>query len=155
MNVPKRITVQVVSEEEADLTGIIVKMVVTTGQKNPYLIVFPKTDAAGTATLTRKDFIGQFRDHWESALMDHAGTPASADSRVEVSLYDPSWAIANKQLALAWPLLKHERTKWSSREDEYQSRVSSRNVEFTATPITVDLHQTDAIVLPVSRRALE
>lgn len=152
MNVPKRIAIQLTSDEEADLSGIIVKMVVTTGQKNPYLIFFPKTDSAGAATLTRKDFIGQFKDHWEAALMDHAGTPASADSRVQVSLYDPSRAIANRQLALTWPLLKHERTKWSSREEEYQSRVSSRNTDFDATPITVDLHQTHTIVLPITRR---
>lgn len=155
MNVPKRITVQLTSDEEADLSGMIVKMVVTTGQKNPYLILFPKTDRAGTATLTRIDFIGQFKDHWESALMDHAGTPASADSRVRVSLYDPSWSIANRQLALTWPLLKHQRTKWSSREEEYQWRVSSRNSAFIATPITVDLHQTQSFVFPITKRVVE
>lgn len=152
MNIPNKLSVHVISEEESDLSGIIVEMAVTTGQKNPYLIYFPKTDTAGTATLTRKNFIGQFEDHWESGLMDHAGTLASADPRVRISLYDPSWSTANKQLALAWPLLKHERTKWSSREEEYESRVSSRNADFAATPITVDLHQTHAIVLPISRR---
>ena len=151
MNVPIRITVQLTSEEEADLSGIIVEMVVTTGQKNPYRIYFPKTDTAGTATLTRKDFIGQFKDHWESGLMDHAGTLESADPWVRVSLYDPSWSIANRQLALAWPLMKHERTKWSSRQAEYQSRVSSRNRDFIAAPLTVNLHQTKIIVLPVTR----
>lgn len=110
MNVPNRITVHVTSDEEADLSGIIVEMSVTTGQKSPYRIYFPKTDTTGAATLTRNDFVGQFKDHWESGLMDHAGTTESADPRVRVSLYDPSWSIANRQLALAWPLMKHERS---------------------------------------------
>lgn len=154
MNVPNKITVHITSAEESDLSGIIVEMAVTTGQKNPYLIYFPKTGRDGTATLTRKEFMGQFRDHWEFALMDHSGTLANADPRVRVSLYDPSWSIANRELALAWPLSKHDRTKWSSREEEYESRVSSRNFCFIATPITVDLHQTHRIVLPITRRAV-
>jgi hypothetical protein len=151
MNVPKRITVHVTSDEGADVSGIIVQMTVTTGQKNPYHIYFPKTDATGIATLTRGDFIGQFKDHWESGLMDHAGRVETADSRVFIELYDPSWSIANRKLALAWPLLKHQRTKWSSREEEYQSRVTSRNRDFVATPITVDLHQTQDFVFPVTQ----
>lgn len=153
MHVPNRTTVHVISDEGADVSGIIVQMTVTTGQKNPYYVYFPKTDTAGIATLTRDDFIGQFMDHWESELMDHAGTPESADSRVLVSLYDPSWSIANRAFALAWPLLKHERTKWSSREEEYRSRVSSRNCDFTATPMTVDLNQTQNFVFPISKKA--
>lgn len=152
MNVPKMITLQVTSEEEADLSGLIVEMVVSTGQKNPYRIYFPQTDQRGTATLTRDDFAGQFKDHWESALMDHAGTLKNANPDVAVSLYDPSWSIANRDLALAWPLLTHERTKWASREEEYQSRISSRNTDFVATPVTVNLHQTNKIVLPVTKR---
>lgn len=155
MHVPDRITVHVTSDEGADVSGIIIQMTVTTGQKNPYYVSFPKTDTAGIATLTRDDFIGQFEDHWESGLMDHAGTPEDADCRVVVKLYDPSWSIANRDLALAWPLLKHERTKWSSREEEYQSRVSSRNRDFIATPITVDLHQTQNFDYPITRKVVE
>jgi hypothetical protein len=152
MNVPEQITLRVVSDEESDLSDVIVDLTVSTGRKNPYHIYFPKTDRSGVATLTREDFIGQFQDHWESALMDHSGTPESAESVVRVALYDPSWSSENPDLALAWPLLKHERSKWSSREEEYQSRISSRNGEFVATPITVDLHETHEIVLPVTRK---
>jgi hypothetical protein len=152
MHVPDAITVHVISDEGADESGIIVQMTVTTGQKNPYYVYFPKTDNAGIATLTRDDFISQFMDHWESELMDHVGTPESADSRALVSLYDPSWSIANRESALAWPLLKHERSKWSSREEEYQSRVSSRNLDFTATPMTVDLHETQNFVFRISTK---
>jgi hypothetical protein len=155
MHVPNSIKVHVTSDEGADESGIIIQMTVTTGQKNPYYVYFPKTDSAGIATLTRDDFIGQFKDHWESGLMDHAGTPEDADSRVLVTLYDPSWAIANRELALAWPLLKHERTKWPSREEEYRSRVSSRNRDFIATPLTVDLHQTQNFVYPITKKVVE
>lgn len=155
MNVPNRVAVHVISDDGVGVGGIIVQMMVMTGRKNPYHIYFPKTDTSGMATLTRDDFIGQFKDHWESGLMDHVGTPESADSRVIVSLYDDSWSIANREFALAWPLLKHERAKWSSREEEYQSRVSSRNRDFVATPITVDLHETQNFVFPISRKVVE
>jgi hypothetical protein len=151
MNVPELITVRIVSSEDLDLSGIIVELTVTAGKKNPYHIYFPKTDRSGAATLTREDFIGQFEDHWESGLMDHGGAPESAESYVQVSLYDPSWSRANPKLALAWPLLKNERKKWLSREEEYESRISSRNGEFSASTMLVDLHQTQDIVLPVSR----
>src|ERR1700741_4058174 len=127
MKVPEHITVQVVCEGEADLIGIIVELKVTTGRKSPYHIYFPKTGQSGKAVLTHDDFIGQFTDHWEDGLMDHSGPPESADSAVQVALYDPSWSIQNPKLALAWPLLGFESTKWSSRDEQYQYRVSARN----------------------------
>ncbi|HEX7190120.1 MAG TPA: hypothetical protein VF381_00985 [Thermoanaerobaculia bacterium] len=145
-------TVRVAHTDETDLSGLIVELTVTTGRKNPYHIDFPKTDASGLAILTRADFIGQFTDHWESGLMDHSGTPESADSTVRVALYDPSWSLANRDAALAWPLLTHERTKWSSRDEQYRYRTSSRNLEFLASPITVDLARTNDVVLPVERK---
>jgi hypothetical protein len=153
MKVPERVTVHVVSPGESDLSDIIVELTVTTGRKNPYRIYFPKTDRSGAATLTRDDFIGQFSDHWEGGLMDHEGTPETAQSVVQVGLYDPSWSVANPDMALAWPLLKHERTKWSSREEQYHYRTSSRNAEFAVSPIAVDLQKTANIVLPVQRKA--
>lgn len=152
MNVPERITVHVASSNESDLSGIIVELVVTAGQKNPYRIYFPKTDASGVATLTRDDFIGQFTDQWEAGLMDHSGTPQSADATVRVGLYDPSWSVKNREAALAWPLLKHERTKWASRDEQYRYRTTSRNDEFLVSPIVVDLEKTSDIVLPMQRK---
>ena len=50
-------------------------------------------------------------------------------------------------------LLTHERKKWSSREEQYRYRTSSRNTEFVVSPIDVDLEKTNEIVLPVKRRA--
>jgi hypothetical protein len=152
MNIPEHITARVANSDETDLSGLIVELMVTTGRKNPYRIYFPKSDVSGLATLTRDDFIGQFTDHWEAGLMDHTGTPESADSTVRVALYDPSWSLENRDAALAWPLLKHERTKWSSREEQYRYRTSSRNPEFLVSPIMVDLGETNDIVLPVQRK---
>lgn len=154
MKVPKRVTVHVMSaSDDSDLSNIIVELTVTTGRKNPYDIYFPKTDHSGVAALTRKDFIGQFTDHWESGLMDHSGTPETAESTVRVGLYDPSWSIANPDRALAWPLMKHQRTKWSSREEEYRYRTTSRNDEFEFDHLIVDLEKMTDFILTVRRKA--
>jgi len=153
MKIPERLKVRVVCEGEPDLSGVIVEMTVSTGKKNPYSIYFPKTDRSGVAILTRNDFIGQFTDHWQEGLMDHSGTPEEARSVVRVELYDPSPSLENPDAAMAWPLLKHERTKWSSRDEEYRYRTSSRNPEFIGSPIMVDLEKTSDIVLAVQRRA--
>jgi len=84
--------------------------------------------------------------------MDNDGAPETADSVVRVGLYDPRWSMENVDTSLAWPLLKHERTKWSSREEQYYYRTSTRNGEFVVTPIEVDLEKTHEIILPVKRR---
>jgi len=144
--------VQLMCDSVSDLSGIIVELTVTTGLKNPYHIYFPKTDSRGIATLTSDDFVGQFTDHWEAGLMDHSGTIDTAESTVRVGLYDPSWSVDNRDAALAWPLLKHERTKWSSRDEEYRYRTSSRNSEFSASPITIDLEKRSSIVLRLERK---
>lgn len=154
MRIPERLMLQVVCEDATDLSGLIVELKVTTGRKNPYRIYFPKTDRSGKATLTREDFVGQFTDQWESGLMDHSGTAESANSVVEVTLYDPSWSIQNPDLALAWPLLPHERTKWSSRDEQYRYRTSTSNTQFVASPIAVDIGQASEIVFPVRRKAV-
>lgn len=154
MKLPERLTVRIECEGESDLSGIIVEMTVTTGRKNPYRIHFPKTDRFGWATLTRDDFIGQFTDHWEAGLMDHSGTLEDAHSAVQVGLYDPSWSVQNPKGALAWPLLKHERSKWFSRDEQYRYRTSTRNPEYVISPIVVDLEKTSDIVLPVQRKVI-
>lgn len=87
--------------------------------------------------------------------MDHNGTPETADPVVYVDLYAPTWSLKNAADALAWPLLPHERTKWSSREEQYlyrTYRTSTRNSEFAVTPTEVDLEVTNEIVLSVKRR---
>jgi hypothetical protein len=152
---PAKLFVRVISASAGRLDGIIVEMEIRAGRKNPYFVRFPKTDASGCAELTRADFVGQFEDHWEEGLMDYDGSVESALPTVEVRLFDPTWSRANRRLALAWPLLKNERLKWSSREEEYEDRVSCRNLEFSAEPISVDLERARVVELTVARRDAE
>ena len=152
MNVPEKITVQLQSQSVDDLSGIIVELKVIAGRKNPYFIRFPKTDSFGRAAIGRDDFIGQFKDHWEMGLMDYDGSVESASPVVEASLFDPNWSINNPKLALAWPLLAHERAKWSSREQEYASRISCRNPLFAAETARVDLSESPQISLQIEPR---
>ena len=150
MKIPERITVRLVSADREDLSDVIVQMVVSTGQRNPRHIYFPKTDAAGQAMIERADFLGQFGDATESDLMGSWGDVNDVLATVEVSLYDPTPAIlAGKS---EWPLFKHEKTKWSSRATEYAYRTSCRNPYFTAKRVHVDLHQTSDFELAVHAR---
>ena len=152
MLVPEKIVVRIKSNSAVPVADLIVHLRVQAGTKNPYFILFPKTNAHGTAELTRDDFVGQFKDHWESGLMDYNGSLESASPQVEAALFDPTWSIENRRLAMAWPLLAHERTKWSSRQEEYEYRVSSRNLAFSLTPTIVDLEGTPTIDLIVHPR---
>lgn len=150
MNLPEQLVLRVEAAGNNDLSGIIVQMKVRAGRKNPYFIYFPKTDLDGVARLSREDFVGQFKDHWEIGLMDYNGTPESADPAVEVSLFNPSWLIKNRKLALAWPLLEHEKRRWSSREEQYNYMVNNRNSHFSCAAISVDLEKTPQFVLRVN-----
>jgi hypothetical protein len=151
MNVPDQITLQLVSGAGQDLGKIIVQMIVSTGQRNPRHIQFPKTDPAGRALLTREDFVGQFDDATVADLMGSWGTIRQALPVVEVSLYDPLPARAAKKSD--WPLGVHEKTKWQSRAAEYAYRTSCRNPDFIAEPLKVDLEKTSEVQLPVQLRA--
>jgi hypothetical protein len=91
-------------------------------------------------------------DHFEEALMDYNGSIESAEPMVEVFLFDPTWSINNKKLALAYPLFKHEATKWKTRKEEYHNRITCRNLEFFASPLEIDLENTNPIELKVVRR---
>src|SRR6266487_2709865 len=108
-------TVQVRLPTGEPVGDLIVQMKVIAGDKNPYYIEFPKTDASGMASLRREEFVGQFRDHWDQGLMDFNGTPESAQPEVEVGLYDPTPIIRDPQVSLVWPLFAYESTRWSSR----------------------------------------
>jgi hypothetical protein len=154
MIVPESLIARVVSDNgDTDLSDIILELEVHAGRKNPYRVYFPKTDRAGVTVLTRDDFIGQFLDHWEASLMDHDGSVESASPRMTARLYDPTWAAANPQLALAWPLLPHEKTKWRSREEEYRYKITARNAEFVAPPVTLDVEEKGEVVVPLRRKA--
>lgn len=151
MEVPEIISLEMKSDDVRDLSGIVVQLKVTAGTKNPYYILFPKTDKNGLAKLLKEDFIGQFTDHYEQGLMDYNGSPEDASSIVEVSLFDSTWLVANKKLALAWPLLKYEKTKWKTRIEQYDYMISCKNREFSAGTINADLNKSSLIKLQVRR----
>lgn len=46
---------------------------------------------AGKSEIGRDDFIGQFDDHLEIGLMDHAGPLHRLQPMIEVSLFDDNW----------------------------------------------------------------
>ena len=152
MKVPEKITIQLVPDSPGDLDDLIVLLKVKSGTKNQYYIQFPKTNSQGVAELTREDFVGQFLDHFEEALMDYNGTIESAEPIVEISLFDPTWSINNEKLALAYPLFKHEATKWKTRKEEYNNRINCRNLEFSANPLEIDIENTNPINFKVVRR---
>jgi len=150
MNIPEVIELKTESEGDKPLSDVIVEMKVSAGRKNPYYIYFPKSDAAGSASLTKEEFIGQFKDFWEMGVMDYDGTPESADPIVVISLFDSSWLVENRKLALAWPLLNYERQKWDSRQEQYDYMVNNRNSEYSYLSLSVDVHKTQQIVFLVN-----
>lgn len=154
MNVPEIVEVEVVSADVEDLSDLIVQIKIDPGYRNPYHILFPKTDRRGISEIRRDDFIGQFDDHLEVGLMDHAaGSLNQLKPLVELSLFDDSWWLENESLVLKWPLLTHERRVWSSRREHYDYVTSSTNRAFTCRPVGIDLHKPTAFRLDVSPKA--
>lgn len=153
MRVPKRISVGVTSIDAVDLGSLIVQITIDPGHRNPYRILLPKTDSAGKSEINRDEFIGQFDDHLEIGLMDHAGPLHRLRPTVDMSLFDDSWWRENKGLALEWPLLTHESRIWSSRQQHYDYITSSNNRAFECRPARVNLHETAIVQLAVTIRA--
>jgi len=141
--------VRLVCDDPLDLSGVIVVLTLSAGRKNPYHILFPKTDTSGEACLERTDLVGQFSDHAATFLMDYDGSLETAGPIVDVSLFDPDGLLAHGEEALAWPLAPHESTRWSSRAEQYAYRVSCRNPLFVGGRRSVDLERSDVIELAV------
>jgi len=152
MKLPKKIYLQIRCEKETDLNGLIVQLKVRAGRKNPYYIFFPKTDINGEAALTQDDFIGQFDDHFETGLMDYDGSIEIAEPEIEVSLFDSTLMMKNKKLAMAWPLLKNEKSKWSSRKEQYSYMVSCANSRFKMKPFFFNVEEYDSITVDVETK---
>jgi len=147
MNLPDKIFAQISCEGGSNLSDIIIELKIKAGRKNSYHILFPKTDPNGTAILVRENFIGQFNDHFESGLMDYDGTIETANSTIEVSLFNPAWLIENKNLAMAWPLLKNEKLKWRTKDEQYKYLTICRNNKFDFDPIKFNLDESNQIVM--------
>lgn len=152
MKLHEKIKIKLFNENKLILENIIIQMKVISGTKNPYYIHFPKTDLNGISILTKKDFIGQFEDHYEIGLMDYNGTIESANSIVEISLFDPTWMIDNKFNSLAWPLLKNEKLQWNSRDEKYKYMTSSNNLNFYIDPVSIDLNVISLIELNLKKK---
>lgn len=155
MKLPHKIKVILESDKDADLRDIIVQLKVRAGNKNPYYIYFPKTNRSGASTLTQEDFIGQFKDHWEKGLMDYNGDINSANPNLEVSIFDPTWLLKNRKLALAWPLLKYEEIKWRTRKEQYEYMIGCKNKDFKGTPIMINLEKESEFKMSIKVKSLE
>ncbi len=140
MTLPETISIHAVGSPGTDLSDIIFELGVTSGNKNRYYILFPKTDENGLTQLSSDEFRGQFEDHWESGLMDYNGTVETALPTVTVQLLDKGRIEQNLDLLRAWPLLKNEQKWWGSREEKLQCLLSCRNdkVSIPATSWQVD-----------------
>lgn len=152
--VPDKIVGYVRCDEGGDPSGIILQVTVRSGHRNPYQILMPKTQLSGQTELSRDEFIGQFKDHWEYALMDHNGTPENASPVVTVRLFDRSMFLASRQSLLSLPLLTHERKRWQSREQWFEYHASCRNHEFAAPAADVDLEVSPEFVYVIRPRRL-
>jgi len=73
MKLPQIISIQAKGESLQGVSGLIFELGVTSGTKNRYPIIFPKTDRSGVAYLTCDEFRDQFKDHWKEGLMDYNG----------------------------------------------------------------------------------
>ena len=150
MELPESINVQVEDDSGNGVEGIIVQLKVEAGTKNPYTILSPKTDINGKALISKNDFIGQFKDHWEMGLMDYNGNIETANNDVEVSLYNPQWAREHKESCIAWPLLKNEIPNWSSREEQYEYLISCNNSNYKAKNQLVNISESNNIIVKVA-----
>jgi hypothetical protein len=130
MTLPPIITLKIDCPEGGDLSGLIFEMRVTAGTKNLFYICFPKTSAHGTTSITAEDFRGQFADHYEMGLMDYNGSVESAGDLVGIKLFDPRPMTKHRVELSSWPLLKHERTVWRSRQERIEYFLSCRNRDF-------------------------
>ena len=152
MDIPLRLELTLVSNEAMPPAGLIVGMRVSAGTKNPYHILFPKTDAAGRTALDKSEVVGQFKDHWEEGLMDFNGSIESAAQAVTFFLFDVRDFKANLKTALAWPLLAHEKTTWASRTEKAEYLLSCRNAKYRLPETTLEIPQDGLLQLQVSRR---
>jgi hypothetical protein len=148
MILPSRIVLKATLGDGTPAVGLIFQMTLTTGRKNPYAILFPKSDAAGVSELGAVDVKGQFTDHWQAGLMDHSGTIEDASQQAQVTLFDVAALRSHLELALAWPLLRHESTLWASRQAKVDYLLSCRNEKFLLPHCAMEVPQgTDKVLM--------
>jgi hypothetical protein len=153
MTLPPQIELRARCAEADDLSGIIFRMQITAGYKNPYSIFFPKTDDRGQTRLTAKEIEMQFTDHRDMALMDYNGSLEDANELVTIHLWDPRPLREDPEHALAWPLFSYEETHWKSRREWFDYMASCRNDEFTFGGISIGLPETTLLYVSLRRAA--
>ena len=151
MTLPPQIELRARCADAGDLSGLIFRMQITAGYKNPYGIFFPKTDSAGHTRLTTEDIKGQFTDHWEEALMDYNGSVEDANELVTIHLWDPRPLRQDPEQALGWPLFSYEKTRWRSLREWFDYMASCRNDEFTFGGISIRLPETTLLYVSLRR----
>ncbi len=151
MKLPEQVDVELTSGDE-NISGLIVEMKVTAGNKNPYYIYFPKTDKNGKSLLKQEDIIGQFNDYNEVSMMDYNGTTEAANPEVEITLFDYSGMLKNKDVILGFPLSSYEKTRWKSRQEKYDYMISCENGKFKLPPTMINLEKTSDIKLEIEKR---
>lgn len=154
MTLPAEICLQVGCLGNADLSELIFQLTVHSGTKNPFHISFPKTNSKGLAVLSADDFRGQFADHFEMGLMDYNGTIETADERVTLALFDPANMAKNRANLAAWPLLRHERSQWRSREGRLEYFLSTRNDLFVFSPQKIVLPTDGMISITIEQKSV-
>ena len=143
MRLPDTIQVHVCCSNERPIEGIIIELIVKSGIKNPYSILLPKTDIKGYASISKKNFIGQFEDHWVMGVMDYNGSVKEAEELVLAKLYDQLSLEKNAANFLAWPLLKNESSIWESREQKYNYLKSCSNRNYKDIELYFDISKSN------------
>ena len=151
MTLPPQIELRARCAEADDLSGIIFRMQITAGYKNPYSILFPKTDERGHTRLTAKEIEMQFTDHWDMALMDYNGSLEDANELVAIHLFEVRPFREHADTILAWPLFSYEETRWSSRREWFDYMASCRNDGFTFDSISIRLLETTLLYVSLRR----
>jgi hypothetical protein len=154
MTLPPQIELRARCAEAPDLSDVIFEMQITSGSKNAYRIIFPKTTRDGHSLLCAADIAGQFTDYREMALMDYNGSLEDAVEVVTLRLFDPVPTREHYAELLAWPLFTHERRRWHSRRAFLDDLLSCRNEQFTFPGISVRLAESALIYLPLRRSAV-
>lgn len=152
MTLPAEIRIQAGCLGNADLSELIFQLTVHSGTKNPFHIYFPKTNSNGLAVLSADDFRGQFSDHFEMGLMDYNGAIETAHERTTLALFDPAKMAQNRASLAVWPLLRHERSQWPSREARLEYLLSTRNDLFVLSPQKIELPTDGPISVTIEHR---
>jgi hypothetical protein len=151
MTLPRQIELRARCVEADDLSGIVFRMQITAGYKNPYSIFFLKTDASGHTRLTAKEIEMPFTDHWDMALVDYNGSLEEANELVTIHLWNPREFREHAESILAWPLLSYEKTRWTTRREWFDYMASCRNDRFTFGGISIRLLETTLLYVSLRR----